>query len=112
MLSFLKVYCWEGVHTIKFDREAALDAACRIAEEESGQLIKASQGREPPHMLQIYNGTLKILAGRHRDFRKHRLRVLATGMFVNLMMFNSSRFSARKISCKGIRIDAVHVESR
>lgn len=65
-----KVYCWEGVHSVKVDREAALLAACRLSEETNAQLVKASQGREPPHLLQIYDGKLKILAGRHRDLRR------------------------------------------
>ncbi|XP_043500182.1 villin-1 isoform X1 [Polistes fuscatus] len=90
------VYCWEGVHTIKLDREAALDAACRIAEEESGQLIKASQGREPPHMLQIYNGTLKILAGRHRDFppEKYLVRVFGSTPYTSKAVERPTRSSS------------------
>lgn len=65
-----QIYCWEGVHSINADREAALEAACHLSEDTSGQLVKACQGREPPHLLQIYDGKLKILAGRHRDSRK------------------------------------------
>nr|XP_034174983.1 villin-like protein quail isoform X1 [Osmia lignaria]XP_034174984.1 villin-like protein quail isoform X1 [Osmia lignaria] len=61
------VYCWEGVHSMNADREAALETACRLAEDTSGQLVKACQGREPHHLLQIYDGKLKILAGEHRD---------------------------------------------
>ncbi|XP_053983071.1 villin-1 [Hylaeus volcanicus] len=61
------VYCWEGVHSIKVDREAALETACRLSEDAGAQLVKACQGREPPHLLQIYDGKLKILAGKHRD---------------------------------------------
>lgn len=68
-LSF-QVYCWEGVHSVKVDRDAALTVACRLSEETNAQMVKASQGREPPHLLQIYDGKLKILAGRHRDSRK------------------------------------------
>lgn len=61
------------MHSIKVDREAALTAACRLAEETNAQLVKASQGREPPHLLQIYDGKLKILAGRHCDSRKQTI---------------------------------------
>lgn len=67
---FLQIYCWEGVHSIKVDRDAALTTACHLSEETNAQLVKVSQGREPPHLLQIYDGKLKILAGRHRDSRK------------------------------------------
>lgn len=70
MTNFFQIYCWEGVHSIKVDRDAALTAACHLSEETNAQLVKASQGREPPHLLQIYDGKLKILAGRHRDSRK------------------------------------------
>lgn len=70
MKYFLQIYCWEGVHSIKMDRDAALTAACHLSEETNAQLVKASQGREPSHLLQIYDGKLKILAGRHRDSRK------------------------------------------
>ncbi|KYM77417.1 hypothetical protein ALC53_12157 [Atta colombica] len=52
------------------DRDAALTVACRLSEETNAQLVKAAQGREPPHLLQIYDGKLKILAGRHRNSRK------------------------------------------
>lgn len=72
-ISLLQVYCWEGVHSVKVDRDAALTVACRLSEETNAQLVKASQGREPPHLLQIYDGKLKILAGRHRDSRKMSL---------------------------------------
>ncbi|KAH0950774.1 hypothetical protein HN011_006319 [Eciton burchellii] len=74
------VYCWEGVHSIKVDRDAALSAACRLSEETNAQLVKASQGREPPHLLQIYDGKLKILAGQHRDSppKKHLVRVFGS----------------------------------
>ncbi|XP_043513698.1 villin-1 isoform X3 [Frieseomelitta varia] len=74
------IYCWEGVHSINADREAALEAACRLSENSSGQLVKASQGREPPHLLQIYDGKLKILAGRHRDSppEKYLVRVFGS----------------------------------
>lgn len=47
-----------------------MTAACRLSEETNAQLVKASQGREPPHLLQIYDGKLKILAGRHQDSRE------------------------------------------
>jgi len=57
------------------DRDAALTVACRLSEETNAQLVKASQGREPPHLLQIYDGKFKILAGRHRDSRKVLLLV-------------------------------------
>ncbi|KAG7207595.1 hypothetical protein KM043_009218 [Ampulex compressa] len=73
------IYCWEGVHSMRIDREAALEAACHLAEESSGQLVKASQGREPPHLLQIYDGKLKILAGRHRDLPPERYLVRVFG---------------------------------
>ncbi|XP_076291847.1 villin like protein quail isoform X2 [Lasioglossum baleicum] len=74
------VYCWEGVHSVKVDREAALEAACRLSEDNSAQLVKACQGREPPHLLQIYDGKLKILAGRHRDSppEKYLVRVFGS----------------------------------
>lgn len=55
---------------MKADRDAALAAACSLSEETNAQLVKASQGIEPPHLLQIYDGKLKILAGRHRNSRK------------------------------------------
>ncbi|XP_023289538.1 villin-like protein quail, partial [Orussus abietinus] len=61
------IYCWEGAHSSGLDREAALERACQLAEETSAQLVKASQGREPPHLLQIYGGKMMILTGRHRD---------------------------------------------
>ncbi|XP_011298265.1 villin-like protein quail [Fopius arisanus] len=61
------IYCWEGAHSTSVDREAALDAACRLSQETSGQLVKASQGREPPHLLQIYAGKLRILSGQHQE---------------------------------------------
>lgn len=56
---------------MSLDREAALEAACRLAEETSAQLVKASQGREPPHLLQIYGGKLRILSGQHQEHRKY-----------------------------------------
>lgn len=52
------------------DREASLETACRLSEDTNAQLVKACQGREPSHLLQIYDGKLKILAGRYRDSRK------------------------------------------
>ncbi|CAK9814595.1 VIL1 [Anthophora plagiata] len=73
------IYCWEGVHSINTDREASLEAACRLSEDTSAQLIKAYQGREPPHLLQIYDGKLKILAGRHRDFPPDKYLVRVFG---------------------------------
>ncbi|XP_076763747.1 villin like protein quail [Xylocopa sonorina] len=74
------IYCWEGVHSMNADREAALEVACRLAEDTYGQLVKAYQGREPPHLLQIYGGKLKILAGRHRDSppEKYLVRVFGS----------------------------------
>lgn len=69
-INLSQVYCWEGVHSVKVDRDAALSAACRLSEETNAQLLKASQGREPPHLLQIYDGKLKILAGQYRDSRR------------------------------------------
>ncbi|XP_014467761.1 PREDICTED: villin-1 [Dinoponera quadriceps] len=74
------IYCWEGVHSVKVDRDAAMTAACRLSEETNAQLVKASQGREPPHLLQIYDGKLKILAGRHRDSppKKYLVRVFGS----------------------------------
>ncbi|XP_032678002.1 villin-1 isoform X1 [Odontomachus brunneus] len=74
------VYCWEGVHSVKVDRDAAMTAACHLSEETNAQLVKASQGREPPHLLQIYDGKLKILAGRHRDSppKKYLVRVFGS----------------------------------
>ncbi|XP_026673009.1 villin-like protein quail isoform X2 [Ceratina calcarata] len=74
------IYCWEGVHSLNADREASLDAACQLAKDSSGQLVKAYQGREPPHLLQIYDGKLKILAGRHRDSppEKYLVRVFGS----------------------------------
>lgn len=65
-----QVYCWEGVHSACNDREAALEAACLLAEEESAQLVRSSQGKEPAHLLQIYNGKLTILTGPHRNTRE------------------------------------------
>lgn len=73
---YFQVYCWEGVHSVKVDRDAALTVACRLSEETNAQLVKASQGREPPHLLQIYDGKLKILAGRHRDLRKYSFPII------------------------------------
>lgn len=64
------VYCWEGAHSDSADREAAADAACRLAEETGAQLVKACQGREPPHLLQIYGGKLRILSGAHQESRE------------------------------------------
>ncbi|KYN44281.1 Villin-1 [Trachymyrmex septentrionalis] len=74
------VYCWEGVHSVKMDRDAALTVACRLSEETNAQLVKAAQGREPPHLLQIYDGKLKILAGRHRNSppKKYLVRVFGS----------------------------------
>ncbi|XP_036143046.1 villin-1 [Monomorium pharaonis] len=74
------VYCWEGVHSIKVDRDAALTVACRLCEETNAQLVKASQGREPSHLLQIYDGKLKILAGPHRNSppKKYLVRVFGS----------------------------------
>ncbi|XP_076243409.1 villin like protein quail [Calliopsis andreniformis] len=79
------VYCWEGVHSIKVDREASLEAACRLSEDTSAQLVKACQGREPPHLLQIYDGKLKILAGRHRDSppQKYLVRVFGSTPYMS-----------------------------
>ncbi|XP_020291727.1 villin-1 isoform X2 [Pseudomyrmex gracilis] len=73
------VYCWEGVHSVKVDRDAALTATCRLSEETNAQIVKASQGREPPHLLQIYDGKLKILAGSHRDSPPKRYLVRVFG---------------------------------
>ncbi|XP_017761928.1 PREDICTED: villin-1 isoform X1 [Eufriesea mexicana] len=74
------IYYWEGVHSINADREAALETACHLSEDTSSQLVKAYQGREPPHLLQIYDGKLKILAGRHRDSppEKYLVRVFGS----------------------------------
>ncbi|KAJ8670550.1 hypothetical protein QAD02_001809 [Eretmocerus hayati] len=71
------VYCWEGVQSHCADREATLEAACLIAEEESAQLVRTSQGNEPAHFLQIFKGKLAILAGPHRNSppRKYLVRV-------------------------------------
>ncbi|OXU28220.1 hypothetical protein TSAR_011731, partial [Trichomalopsis sarcophagae] len=71
------VYCWEGVHSACNEREAALEAACALAEEESAQLVRSSQGKEPAHLLQIYNGKLTILTGPHRSAppKKYLVRV-------------------------------------
>ncbi|XP_393805.3 villin-like protein quail isoform X1 [Apis mellifera] len=79
------IYCWEGVHSINADREAVLEVACRLAEDTGGQLVKAYQGREPPHLLQIYDGKLKILAGRHRDFppEKYLVRVFGSTSYTS-----------------------------
>lgn len=73
MISFqiFQVYCWEGAHSSCGDREMALEAACQISEEISAQLVKASQGNEPPHLLQIYKGKLTILAGPHKNTREY-----------------------------------------
>ncbi|XP_043799058.1 villin-like protein quail isoform X2 [Apis laboriosa] len=79
------IYCWEGVHSINADREAVLEVACHLAENTAGQLVKAYQGREPPHLLQIYDGKLKILAGRHRDFppEKYLVRVFGSTSYTS-----------------------------
>lgn len=65
----LQIYCWEGAHSNCADRETTLNEACRMAKEYSAQLVKASQGWEPSHLLQMYNGKLRILTGEHRDKR-------------------------------------------
>ncbi|XP_046745541.1 villin-1 [Diprion similis] len=74
------VYCWKGAHSSSVDREAALEFACKLIEESCGQLVVASQGREPPHLLQIYGGKLTILSGQHRDKppKKYLVRVLGS----------------------------------
>ncbi|XP_063979403.1 villin-like protein quail isoform X2 [Diachasmimorpha longicaudata] len=74
------IYCWEGAHSTSVDREFALEAACRLAEETSAQLVKASQGREPPHLLQIYGGKLRILSGQHQEIlsKKYLVRVFGS----------------------------------
>ncbi|XP_015610528.1 villin-1 isoform X2 [Cephus cinctus] len=74
------IYYWEGAHSTSMDREAALESACNLAEDTSAQLVKASQGREPAHLLQIYAGKLIILAGPHRDEapKKYLVRVLGS----------------------------------
>ncbi|XP_034943349.1 villin-1 isoform X2 [Chelonus insularis] len=74
------IYCWEGAHSTSLDREAALDAACKLAEDTSGQLVKASQGREPYHLLQIYGGKLRILAGTYQETppKKYLVRVFGS----------------------------------
>ncbi|XP_074109961.1 villin like protein quail [Cotesia typhae] len=79
------IYYWEGAHSINTDREAGLDFACKLAEETSGQIVKASQGREPPHLLQIYNGKLCILAGNHRDIppKKYLVRVFGSTSYTS-----------------------------
>ncbi|XP_057330395.1 villin-1 isoform X2 [Microplitis mediator] len=79
------IYCWEGAHSLSDDRDAALDFACKLAEETSGQLIKASQGREPPHLLQIYGGKLCILAGNHQETtpKKYLLRVFGSTSYTS-----------------------------
>ncbi|XP_008211427.1 villin-1 [Nasonia vitripennis] len=73
------VYCWEGVHSACNDREAALEAACALAEEESAQLVRSSQGKEPAHLLQIYNGKLTILTGPHRTAPPNKYLVRVYG---------------------------------
>ncbi|XP_044001123.1 villin-like protein quail isoform X2 [Aphidius gifuensis] len=74
------VYCWEGAHSSSVDRKTALEAACRIAEDTNGQLVKVSQGFEPPHLLQIYGGKLRILAGQHQETapKKYLVRVFGS----------------------------------
>ncbi|XP_029676531.1 villin-1 [Formica exsecta] len=90
------IYCWEGVHSIKVDRDAALTAACHLSEETNAQLVKASQGREPPHLLQIYDGKLKILAGRHRDSppKKYLVRVFGSTSYTSKAVERSLRASS------------------
>ncbi|KAK0180378.1 hypothetical protein PV327_006022 [Microctonus hyperodae] len=73
------VYCWNGAHSTSVDREAALEAACRLAEDTAAQLVKASQGCEPSHLLQIYGGKLRILAGPHQDSPPHKYLVRVFG---------------------------------
>ena len=85
------------MHSINADREAALEAACRLSENSSGQLVKASQGREPPHLLQIYDGKLKILAGKHRDSRKQQNKRCIYFFFLilskTLLFYSSGKIS-------------------
>ncbi|KAL7298711.1 hypothetical protein TKK_0008468 [Trichogramma kaykai] len=60
------IYCWEGAQSSCTDREAALEAACLLAEQDSAQLVRTAQGQEPAHLLQIFAGKLIILSG-HRS---------------------------------------------
>ncbi|XP_011505575.1 PREDICTED: villin-like protein quail [Ceratosolen solmsi marchali] len=71
------IYHWEGAESMCNDKEAAIEAACNLSEDESAQLIITSQGNEPPHLLQMYNGKLIILNGPHRDAppKKYLVRV-------------------------------------
>ncbi|XP_048515379.1 villin-1 [Athalia rosae] len=74
------VYYWKGAHSTSTDRETGLEFACKLGEDTSGQLVIASQGREPPHLLQIYGGKLTILSGQHRDTppKKYLVRVVGS----------------------------------
>ncbi|XP_043287700.1 villin-1 isoform X2 [Venturia canescens] len=90
------IYCWEGAHSSGIDRETALEAACRLAEETDAQLVKASQGREPPHLLQIYGGKLRILAGQHQDFppKKYLVRVFGSTPYTSKALERPLRSSS------------------
>ncbi|XP_014204083.1 villin-like protein quail [Copidosoma floridanum] len=90
------VYCWEGVHSPCNDRELAIEAACALAEEESAQLVRTSQGKEPAHLLQIYNGKLIILAGPHRDAppKKYLVRVYGSTPYTSKALERPLRASS------------------
>ncbi|XP_033208443.1 villin-1 isoform X2 [Belonocnema kinseyi] len=90
------VYCWEGAHSSCGDREIALESACRIAEEASAQFLKASQGNEPPHLLQIYKGKLTILAGAHKNTppSKYLVRVFGSTPYTSKAVERSLKASS------------------
>lgn len=100
--SRLIVYCWEGAYSSGGDRETALDAACQIAEEVSAQLVKASQGNEPPHLLQIYKGKLTILAGPHKNNppSKYLVRVFGSTPYTSKAVERSLR--ANSLDSSGV----------
>ncbi|XP_012230270.2 villin-1 isoform X1 [Linepithema humile] len=105
------IYCWEGVHSVKVDRDAALTAACRLSEEANAQLVRASQGREPPHLLQIYDGKLKILAGRHRNSppKKYLIRVFGSTPYTSKAVERPLRASSLDSSAVFILFSGVPV---
>ncbi|XP_051168785.1 villin-1 isoform X2 [Leptopilina boulardi] len=94
--SRLIVYCWEGAHSSCGDRETALVSACLIADEISAQLVKASQGNEPPHLLQIYKGKLTILAGSYKNNppSKYLVRVFGSTPYTSKAVERSLRASS------------------
>lgn len=102
------------------DREAALEFACKLGEDNYAQLAIASQGREPSHLMQIYGGKLTILSGKHRDKRKgfvlnasviHVKKISTLNIKIPTEFLGLFIHSAEEVSCQSTRLNSLHFES-